>query len=373
MILGALADAGAPLGKIGRKLRALGLPKLSLNTDKVKRGAFVGSLLKISGGHVHTHGMLRALMARKSARGIPTGVLATGKRIISRILHAEAKVHGKTMKHVHLHEIEDVDTVVDVYGTLLALDALGINRVLVSALSLGGGEIKAAHGRMPVPAPGTAELVRGQKVAFGPKRGELLTPTAAAIFAELAEPALEPVMTVEKVGYGAGMRDIAGLPNLLRVFTGVAETANAGETVMRVEAEVDDMNPQLVEAWMARVYKEGALEAWTYPVFMKRSRTGLALVALASREKAHAVARGFLEETTSLGVRVEKVERLTLSRRETRIQTRFGPLRAKLAGAGPSFHFIPEYRDALALATKKRVPVRVVLDEIRRKAPKTRI
>jgi len=366
MILGALGDAGAPVEKIGRRLRALGLPHLALKLEKTRRGPFVGSHLVIKGGQANGHGMLRRVMAKKSAKGISSRVLSAGKRIIARILSAEGKVHGRSAAHVHLHEIEDVDTVVDVYGTLLALESLGISRVLVSTLTLGGGEITAAHGRMPVPAPGTAEMLRGQRVKFGPKRGELLTPTAAAIFAELAEPATEPVMLVERVGYGAGTRDLPGLPNLLRVFTGTVEEAGGRETVQRLEAEVDDMNPQLVEAWMERVYKEGALEAWTYPVYMKRRRTGLALVALADQAQVHGVARAFLEETTTAGVRVEKVGRITLPRREITVKTRFGALRAKLAGAGPSFHFIPEYRDALKLARIRKVPVRLVLEEAKK-------
>jgi len=369
MILGALADAGAPLEKIGKRLRVLGLPRLVLSMEKTRRGQFAGSLLRISGGHVHTHGMLRRLMNRKSAPGISSSVMVTGGKIIARILAAEGKVHGRSVEHVHLHEIEDVDTVVDVYGSLLALDALGIKKMHVSPITLGGGEIKAAHGRMPVPAPGTAELIKGQRVIFGPKKGELLTPTAAAIFAELSQAGPVPVMRVERVGYGAGGRDIPGLPNLLRVFTGESDSIGIMKTVRRLEAEVDDMNPQLVEAWMERVYRDGALEAWTYPVFMKRRRTGLALVALAEQEYVHAVARAFLEETTTMGVRVEVVERITLPRREIKIRTRFGPIRAKIAGTGPSFHFIPEYRDALVAAKKGNIPVRIVLEEARRIAP----
>jgi len=369
MMLGALSDAGAPLGVIGRRLRILGLSRLLLSTEKVRRGNFTGSLLRISGAQLHGHGMLRKLAVKKSTRGISPAVMRSGGRIIRRLLSAEAKVHGRPAGHVHFHEIEDADTIVDVYGTLLALESMGIGSVHTSPISLGGGEVICAHGRMPVPAPGTAGLLTGLRVSFGPKKGELFTPTAAAILGELAVSTDITAMMVESVGYGAGTRDVAGLPNLLRVFIGTAESAAVDPSVERLEAEVDDMNPQLVEAWMGRVYREGALEAWTHPVFMKRGRTGLALVALADRSQVHAVARAFLEETTTMGVRIETVRRIALPRREVVVKTRFGWLRAKLAGIGPSFHFIPEYRDALALAKKGGVPVRLVLEEARRAAP----
>ena len=369
MILGSLVDAGAPLERIGRRLRALGLPGLRLHAEKVKRGVFEGTLLGISGIHARRRGLLARVMRIRRAGGISPAVLGCGRRIIARLINAEARVHGRGVRHVHLHELEDSDTVVDVFGTLLALELLGIGTVFLSPRALGAGVIRAAHGKMPVPAPGTAEMLKGLRVSFGPLAGELATPTAAAIFSEVGEASPLPVITVERVGYGAGTRDTPGLPSLLRVFTGPAEPSSAPGRVCRLEAEVDDMNPQLVAAWMERVYGVGALEAWTHPVQMKHQRPGLALVALSTREKVHAVARAFLEETTTLGVRVEEVGRITLERREHVLKTKYGSMRVKVAGSGPAFHLVPEYRDARVLAVRTGVPVRLVLEEARRSAP----
>jgi len=369
MILGALASAGAPLGKIVRAVRALGLPKLALRAQTAKRGGFAGMQVNVSCPGGTRRELLGRAMNTKRARGIPAGIIAAGGRILRRLLAAESRAHGVCAKHAHLHEIEDVDTIADAYGSLLALHMLGVERIYVSTLALGSGRVEASHGVMPVPAPGTAELLKGRRVSFGPAVGEMVTPTAAAIFAEIAAPGPVPPFTVEKVGSGAGSRNPAGMANLLRVFIGEAREPAGTEAVFQLEAEVDDMNPQLAEAWMERAYREGALEAWTHPVSMKKGRTGLAMIALARPGGIEAVARAFLEETSTLGVRLAPMRRFALPRRESVLRTKFGPVRVKLGGKGDSWHAVPEYRDMKALAARRGVPLRLVMEEVRRVLP----
>jgi hypothetical protein len=254
---------------------------------------------------------------------------------------------------------------VDIYGVLLALRELGSPRVYASPVVVGTGRVHAAHGDLPVPAPGTAELLRGPAVRFGVGTGELATPTGAALVAGLALAGLPPPMVVTRIGYGAGARDIPGRPNLLRAFLGeAASDADRGE-VRQLDAVVDDMSPQLVEAFMERAYREGALEAWTTPVQMKRQRPGIAITALVHASATDAVVRAFLEETGTLGVRVSSPTRITLERREVSLKTRWGMARFKVAGAGSSLHVIPEYRDVRRLAGQAGVPTRLVLDELK--------
>lgn len=370
MMLGALVSAGAPRAHLERALRGFGLPGLRLKAETVRRGSFAGLLVSPVFRGKSPHNLLRTVMAHKTVRGIPSRVLSRGRSVIARLMGAEAKVHGRPAGHVHLHELEDFDTVADVYGTLLALDMLGIGMVYSSTLALGAGKIRAAHGLMPVPAPGTAELLRGRRVAFGPRgSGELVTPTAAAILAEIAGPGPVPPFTIDRIGVGAGMRNPPGMANLLRLFVGEALFAAPTERVFHLEAEVDDMNPQLAEAWLDRAYREGALEAWTHPVHMKKRRTGLALVALVRAGSVEAVSRAFLEETATLGVRLTPCDRFALERQERVVRTGFGPVRVKLAGQGASFHAVPEYRDMKELARKAGIPLRIVEMAVKRRLP----
>jgi len=375
MILGALIDAGCPPDAITRPLARLGLPPWRLSTGEVMRGHFRGVRVEVvpSGGSGKRHGLLAAAVKRALKGGLPREVAEQGGRIIRSILAAEGRVHGAKSggvhgvhsEGVHLHELDDLDTVVDVFGAVLALRWLAVGPVYLSPVAVGAGFVSASHGTMPVPAPGTAELLRGRAVRFGSAPGELATPTGAAILAGLGRPGTPPPLTVERIGYGAGSRNEGVVPNLLRVFIGTSPSGRETGEVCQVEAVVDDMNPQLVEAFFDRVYREGALEAWTVPSQVKKTRPGIELVALTLEANLDAVVAAFLEETTTLGVRITRPERVTLARRMTRVMTRFGVVRVKEAGSGAARHVTVEYRDAKRLADKARVPVRIILEAAR--------
>ncbi len=367
MILGALIDAGCPPRAIARDLKRLSLPPWHWTIDRVKRGGFYGTRVEVKCSKPPRR-LLATVMRSATSAGLPAAVAVKGERIVRRILTVEGKVHGVAARHVHLHELEDLDTIVDIYGVLLALHQLGVERIYVSPVTVGTGTVTTQHGELPIPAPGTAELLRGQQVQFGSGRGELATPTGVAILAILGTPGLPPPVTVERIGYGAGATDGGPCPNLLRVFLGsnLVDLADGmTEDICQIDAVVDDMSPQLIEAFLGRAYREGALEAWTAPVQMKRSRPGMALTALAEHGKLTQVVRAFLEETSTLGVRVTRPARIRLPRRIHRLRTRFGVLHFKVAGAGATLHAVPEYREVVRLAERAGVPARLVLEEAR--------
>jgi len=375
MILGALIDAGCEPAAIRRALAPLALPPWRLAVARIRRGGFAATRVQIVRvGSAKWRGV-RGLAGRTQTAA---GWRGRGNGIISAILRAEGKVHGVRAEHAHLHELEDLDTVVDVFGALAALDILGVGRVYVTNLVTGSGFVDAAHGRLPVPAPGTAELLRGRRVRLGGGPGELLTPTGAAILAGIAKDGSPPEFRVERVGYGAGSREdgIAGhgsmghrgTPNILRVFIGEAGTAREAGSVAQLEAVIDDMNPQLVEPFLARVYALGALEAWAAPVQMKKNRPGFSLTVLCEPGVSAEITRAFLEETTTLGIRVTRPERAVLPRRMAMVRTRWGTVRVKVAGHGRSMHVTPEFADVVALARRAKVPARLVLEEARIRA-----
>lgn len=372
MLLGALIDLGVKPAVISAELRKLNLPKWSWTVRRVRRGEFHGLRVDVK-ARGNRHGLIDAVLRQAPRAGLPAGVGDRGVRILRRILAAEAAVHGKRqIEHVHLHELEDLDTIVDVFGSVIALHRLGVERVFVGPVATGSGTVRAAHGVLPVPAPGTAELLVGQRIQLGTGVGEQATPTGAALVAELAEAGPPPPMTLLRIGSGAGMRDTPSRANLLRAMLGETNSAIGSftgvltEEICQLEAMVDDMSPQLVEAFLDRAYDEGALEAWVSPVSGKRGRPGICLTALCRPPRLEAVIQAFLEETGTLGLRVTRTERVSLPRTMGSANTRFGRIRVKYAGRGAAAHAIPEWRDVQAAAIRAGVPARIVLDEARK-------
>jgi hypothetical protein len=233
----------------------------------------------------------------------------------------------------------------------------------VSALPLGGGFVEGAHGRMPVPGPGTAELLRGFPVVDTGVRSELVTPTGAAILTTLAVGSGRmPAMTVDRIGYGAGTKDLPGTPNVLRCFIGDTADAGTTETVAQVETTIDDMNPQLYEPLMDRLFEAGALDVFLTPVIMKRSRPGTVLTALCPKDKIPDLSRVLFEETPTIGVRWTEVSRTRLDREMLTLVTPHGPLPFKVSRlAGRILTITPEFSEVVRLAQEKSLPVREVL------------
>jgi uncharacterized protein (TIGR00299 family) protein len=367
MILGALVDAGCPMAALEDALGALAVSGWRLAARQVERGGLRGThLIVTTDPAVRFHG-LADLLAPIKRSSLAESVQARATAILTRLAEAEARVHRVPVEAVHFHEVGALDTLVDVVGAVAGLDALGVEGIHVSPFPLGGGTIESAHGRLPVPAPATAELLRGFPVYDNGVRAELVTPTGAAILTTLADPGRLPPMTVAAVGWGAGTRDLP-IPNLLRVLIGEGTGADgaATETVSAVETTIDDMSPQLYEPLMERLFEAGALDVHLTPVIMKRSRPGVVLTALAPPERVAAIGRVLFRETTTIGVRWRELTRARLPRELVRADTSLGPVTFKVSRLGGEVvTATPEFEEVRRIAHERGLPVRRVLERIR--------
>jgi uncharacterized protein (TIGR00299 family) protein len=284
--------------------------------------------------------------------------------MFDRIAAVEARLHGVSVEEVAFHEVGAVDSIVDVVGTAAALDWLAPVRVTSRRVPLGGGAVETAHGRLPVPAPATLQLLAGAEVEAGPVAVELTTPTGAAIVAATAT-AFGPLppLTVIAVGWGAGERDLAEQPNLLRVVAGRPPHAEPGpsDEVVLVEANVDDMNPELAEPLLEALFAAGALDAWLTPIVMKKGRPALLVSALCPPAHRAEVASALFRESTTIGVRFLPAARTVLPRRFVEVETPYGTVPIKVAGAGDEVvNAAPEYEVCRRLARERGVPVKLV-------------
>ena len=372
MILGALVDVGVEVGALRAELDRLGVAGWALATREVRRGAFRATKVdvEIDRGVPHAHRRLGDITAILSASGLAPDIAARATRIFTRLAEAEARVHGSAVEDVHFHEVGAVDAIVDVTGAVVGLHLLGADTVHVSALPVGGGFVDGAHGRIPLPGPGTAELLRGFPVVDTGVRAELVTPTGAAILTTLATGAGRmPAMTVERIGYGAGTADLPDSPNVLRCFVGQAATTGGDEIVAQVETTIDDMSPQLYEPLMERLFEAGALDVFLTPVIMKRSRPGTVLTALCPPQRVGDLSRVLFEESSTLGVRWSEVSRTRLEREMVTIPTAYGALPCKVSRLGGRVMTVtPEFAEVARIAREKALPVREVLDQARAEA-----
>ncbi len=298
---------------------------------------------------------------------------ATAIRIFEALGEAEAEVHNTSVGHVHFHEVGAVDAMVDIVCAAVGTESLAVEEWICSPLNVGGGTVKCAHGTLPVPAPATLKLLRDAPVYSSGPQVELVTPTGAAIVKTLSSRfAPFPAMKIEKAGYGAGTRDFPEHPNLLRLTIGEAAPADAASTspgtsndrITVLEANLDDLSPQVLAYAMERLLAEGALDVFSVPVQMKKSRPGALLTVLAKMEDANRLTRLIFAETTTLGVRRREEQRQTLSRRWQTVDTTWGPVRIKIANLnGTVSNYAPEYEDCRALAEAQHVPLRTVMQE----------
>lgn len=371
MILGALTDAGMPVEELREALAGLNVTGFEVKASRVKRGAFVGTKVDVTVVEEgHPERRLRDLLEILDRSRLEELVRQTAVRIFTRLAEAEARVHGSTPERIHFHEVGALDALVDVVGAAWGLRRLGLERVLVSPLNLGSGTVEAAHGRLPVPAPGTAELLRGVPAYTSPVPAELTTPTGAAILTTVASGfGPLPALTVERIGYGAGQRELPDQPNLLRLIVGETADSNQQDTVTIIEANIDDMNPQFFEPLLDRLYEAGALEAFLTPVTMKKSRPGVLLTILAEPTQAEACAELVLAHTTTFGVRMHGADRRKLRRETISVETPFGPIRVKVGRRGGGVHTLaPEYEDCKRASRTAGVPIQRVHEAAREAA-----
>ncbi len=371
MILGALVDAGLPVAELQAALDGLGVSGIRLGAEPVKRGAFRGTLIQVTTeerGHPHRH--LSDILRILEAADLPADARADAGRIFQRLAAAEASAHGVAVEKIHFHEVGALDSIADIVGAAWGIRRLGLEAIHVSPINLGSGFVKGAHGTMPVPAPGTAALLAGVPAYGSQIQAELTTPTGAAVLSTLAAGfGPMPQMTVERVAYGAGRRELSEQPNLLRLVVGATVPSHARDQVAVLEANIDDMNPQFFDSLLDRLLEAGALDASLSPLIMKKSRPGTLLTVLAEPADAERLASLILTHSTTFGVRMRIAARWKRPRDFVTATTRYGVVRVKRGWEGDRLAILsPEYEDCRRLAAAAGVPVHDVYDEARAEA-----
>lgn len=365
MLLGALVDAGLPFADLQHALAGLRLPGCELTCARVMRGAFAATKIDVRAEDNAPARYLPDIEAILNTGTLPPAVRERALRIFRRMIAVEAGIHDAPPETVHLHELGALDTIVDVTGVLLGLALLGVERVVCSPVPLGRGTLTGSHGRMPLPAPATAALLAGATVVGVDHALETVTPTAAALIAELAAAyGPLPAMRLRAVGYGAGTRTTPE-PNILRVFLGEAAAPDGlvGETLDLLETNIDDMNPEIYGYLVERLLAAGALDATLTPTIMKKNRPAVEVRVLCRPADTARLRDLLFAETTTLGVRTQRVARHCLPRTSEPVETPFGAIKMKIGRWGPGRQkAAPEYEDCRAAARAHNVPLRTVYE-----------
>ena len=366
MTLGALVDAGCSLDRLRSELGKLGVPGWTISAEKVWKNGLAATVVRVATEEQSKHRSLSAILQLVDKSRLAEPVKSKTAAIFRSLGEAEAAVHDVPLEKIHFHEVGALDAIVDIVGASIGFAALGIEKFACSALNVGGGTARMAHGVLPVPAPATAKLLEGKPTYSNGVQRELVTPTGAAIVATLCESfGPQPPMTVSAIGYGAGTADLEGQPNVLRIMVGeAAEKVMAGfdEEISVIEANLDDMNPQIYGYFLENALAAGALDVYTTPVQMKKSRPGTLLTLLCKPPDADPLMALLFRETTTLGARTYRAQRRTLPRETVNVHTQYGDVHIKLSRINGSIrHVAPEYEDCRKLAAEKNVPLQQVI------------
>jgi len=366
MTLGALVDAGVDGRAIQEAVASLGLPG-EVSFEIVRRGGFRATYARVVAPDEHAHRHWRHIEEIIDKGKLTPRQKDLATRIFLRLGEAEARVHGVDLSKIHFHEVGAVDSIIDIIGSAVGLDLLGVDRFEASPVPPGRGSIRAAHGRMPLPAPATAEILKGVPLAESPVEMEMTTPTGAAILATVAERfGPLPALTIDAIGLGAGTREVPDQANILRLFVGTVELPSSHDRVWMLETNLDDLPGEVVGHVMVKLMEAGALDAFVTPIQMKKNRPGVMISVLCDDAKIPAMEEILFRETTTLGVRRYPVSRHKIKRREVRVETPFGTIRGKLGileNRPPSFS--PEYDDCARVAAERGVSLLEVYDAAR--------
>ncbi len=365
MILGALTDLGVSLAFLEKELQKLKIRSFTLKTRTMKKNGIRATKFDVhitESKHERNLGEIRRIIEKSS---IDEDVKKQSIIIFKKMFAAEAKVHGMSISKIHLHEMGAIDAIVDVVGSCIALKKIGAQKVFCSPINVGSGFVRCDHGTFPVPAPATSELLHGVPIYSFGDAGELTTPTGAAIISSFASQfILLPMIEVDKVGCGAGSRQLRSHPNILRVFFGTTESAPQ-KTVTVIETTIDDMNPQIFGHLMDTLFKEGALEVFSANVMMKKNRPGIHITVICADDDADRFIGTIFKETTTIGVRFRKEGRHELERKIEKVRTRFGTIRVKVSFfKGSISQVTPEYEDCVRIAQSKKIPLKDVQQEV---------
>jgi uncharacterized protein (TIGR00299 family) protein len=367
MTLGVLIDLGVEPKSLQSELAKLKLDGYELSFAKVKKHGITGTKANVelhhhehSDHHDHHHGRhLSDILKLISDSELSDNVKIKSSRIFTKLGEAEAKVHDTDIEEVHFHEVGAVDAIVDIVGSVIGISVLGIEKIYSSPLPLGQGFVKSSHGIIPVPAPATVELLKGVPNKQSEIQCELVTPTGAAIISTLAEGfGAMPEMVINRVGYGAGTKDLTEQPNLLRVILGMAEGSYESDIISVVETNIDDMSSQIYDLLIDKLLAMGALDVFLTPIVMKKSRPAIKLTVLVESTHLQEACACIFAETTTMGVRIYEVNRKKLSREMIEVETEYGKVSIKLGKIGGEvLKALPEYEDCKRLSEKHNVPV----------------
>lgn len=369
MVLGAFVDMGVSTQWLTEMIHSLSIGEVEIVARDVKKNGIGAKKITVLEKDASPARNYRDIINIIENGTLGDRVKNTAVDIFSRIADAEARVHRCDKDDVHFHEVGAVDSIVDVVGAALCLDYLNIDSVSSSPLPLGSGFVDCSHGKLPVPAPATLEIVKGIPVYGGTSDGELVTPTGAGIIASLSQEfGPIPDMQIDRVGYGSGSRQRRDLPNLLRVFVGKkieATTERDHEDVCVVETNIDDMNPELYGYLMEKLFSDGALDVCYTPVLMKKNRPGTKVEVLCPPEKRADIARCLFAETSTIGLRYHLVHRQTLRRSICQVTTCFGEIQVKCTtDPDGRRHYAPEYEACRKIALNNNVPLKRVYEAV---------
>jgi hypothetical protein len=365
MTLGALVDAGVSIDGLRGELAKLDLPGYEIKADKVQRSGIAATKVHVVvDQHNQQTRHLSDILAVIDSSTLSPSIKEKSSRIFKRLADAEAKVHGTTPDKIHFHEIGAVDAIVDIVGAVIGIELLGVSRIAASAINVGSGTVQTSHGLLPVPAPATAELLRGIPVYQSAAAFELATPTGAAIISTLGSSfGPLPPMKVGRIAYGAGDRDVPDRPNVLRLMLGEQAAAYEEDSSVLIETNIDDMNPQVYDYLTDKLMQQGAQDAYLTPIIMKKGRPAVLLSVLTDTSRTDRLIDAIFRETTSIGVRVQEVGRKKLSREIREIDTTYGTITIKISRRGEEILTVtPEYEDCKKIAEEKRVPLKTVIE-----------
>jgi hypothetical protein len=370
MFLATLIDAGAPSESLFGELKKLPLGFYEFKRTRAVRSSLVGTRIdiRVPGEQPHRH--LSDIRKLIEDAALPGRAAKNALKTFAILAEVEAKLHNTTPDHIHFHEVGAVDAILDIVGVCVGIELLGITDLICSPLNVGSGKVNAAHGTLPIPAPATAELLKGIPIYSTGVDGELVTPTGAALVATLAtEFGPLPAMKIANIGYGAGAKDFPGHPNIVRLFVGERTEIIAGvkglpgdEIVSVIEANLDDMNPQIYGYVLDKALAAGALDVTCTSTQMKKNRPGLTISILCEPEKSEALAQLLFEQTTTIGLRIYEARRKVLEREHLPVETPYGSVRIKQARSGDKvMNAAPEFEDCQRIAMEKSIPLKEVM------------
>ncbi|MBR34207.1 MAG: TIGR00299 family protein [Nitrospinae bacterium] len=368
MILGALADLGNDFSFIKKELKKLDLKGYSLSHKKVKRGVIETTRVDVKVTEKSSSKRnLKSIISIIKNSGLAEKIKNDSIKIFRRLAEAEATVHGTTINKVHFHEVGAIDSIVDIVGSVIGIHHLNISKIVSSSINIGSGFVKCDHGTLPVPAPAVVEMLRGVPCFSSGIRQELTTPTGAAVIVTLAnEFGSLPELKTDRVGYGAGGKNLKEMPNALRIILGELSIANElKKEIFVLETNIDDMNPEFYDVVMEKLFQAGAVDVFLTPIIMKKNRPATKLSVLTQQQNVEMLANEVLKNTTSFGIRFYPVERVMLEREFQEIETVLGKVKVKIGKRdGEICHISPEYEHCKKISREQGIPIKKVYEEI---------